>query len=1068
MMKLFARSNGILRSLALLAVTYVPCAAVSQTSPVPHDASPAVAGESRDAVLGAMQWRSIGPASVAGRIDDFAVLNANPNLMYVGTATGGVWKTIDGGIVWKPVFEHVGPMSIGAVAVSQRDSSTVWAGTGEANNRQSSSWGGGVYKSSDGGSTWAFMGLAETQHIGRIAIDPTNTDVVYVAALGHLWGANEDRGLYKTIDGGKTWKRVLFLNQDTGVVDVKLDPSNPSTLYAAAYERRRTVFGFNGGGPASALYKSTDGGASWARLTQGLPYADGGDTGRIGIAVYPRDSRIIYAEVQHEKGGLFRSDDAGVTWKKMSDVNPNAPYFSNFYIDPNNDLRIWVAALQGSGQIAGVALSEDGGKTFMPNRGVRVHPDFHAMWIDPADSGHMIIGVDGGMYVSRDLGNHWQHLNNIPIGQAYHVGFDMAQPYNVCAGFQDNGSAWGPSRTRGINGIHNGEWMDVLAGDGFTCQPDLDDANLIYVESQDGTLLRLNLTTHEWANVVPQPKPDDDPYRFEWNAPMIVSTHKTGRIYFGAQYLFRSDDRGDSWQRISPDLTTGVDRNKLPILGKTPPSPILSRNYGVEWYPTITRISESPVDETVVWAGAQDGSLQVTEDGGKTWHSVAATLPHSAQGLYVSGIDASHASRGGAYITLDGHNSDDFNSHVYFTPDFGKTWQSLTDGLPHSAGVTRVVREDPVNPNLLFLGTEFGAFLSLDRGHHWTLMTGSLPTVRVDDIRIQPREHDLILATYGRSLWILDDLMALENPGVTSEDGELDLFGIRKAISYRQIETTGAMDGDLPFEGENPAYGALINYRLKRATKEPVKIKVSDTAGNLVREFEGTGDAGINRVSWDLHYPTFVKPTAEQEWAVATGFFYQSVEGPLAEPGTYTVEVATGSDKVSTTVDVIDDPKVTISSQDRAARRQVIVRAYGLYKAGVDADKQFKAVKTNFTTVTEDLKKSGAAKASPALQASLDAFSKELDSLSPLFMTSRQDMAVKYVPPPVTQRIARVLFIVESYTAAPRKEDVDQLDDLVPVQEEALRKLRTLVDVDLVKLNAAMRDANILYIKSTE
>jgi photosystem II stability/assembly factor-like uncharacterized protein len=1036
-----------------------------------HDAGRAAAAESsagaKDPLLGDLAWRSIGPAAVGGRIDDFAVLDANPDMMYVGTATGGAWKTLDGGITWKPIFEHVGPMSIGAITVSQSDPSTVWIGTGEANNRQSSSWGAGVFKSTDGGSTWTFMGLAATQHIGRIVIDPRNTNVVYVAALGHLFGPNEERGLYKTTDGGKNWTRVLFINPDTGVVDVKLDPQSPDTIYAAAYERRRTAFGFNGGGPASALYKSTDGGETWKKLVNGLPYTDGGDTGRIGIAVYRRDPRIVYAEVQHAKGGLYRSDDSGETWRKMSAVDPNPAYFSNFYIDPNNDLRIWVAALQGSGQTAGVALSEDGGRTFMPNRGTQVHPDFHAMWIDPANSAHMIIGVDGGMYTSRDLGLSWQRLNEIPIGQAYQVGYDMAQPYHVCAGYQDNGTSWGPARTRSINGIQNSDWMDVLGGDGFHCQPDEDDSNLVYVESQDGTLLRLNLSTHEWANVVPQPKPDEKPYRFEWNAPMIVSSHKSGRIYFGAQFLFRSDDRGDRWTKISPDLTTGVDRNTLAILGKKPPAAVLARNYGVTWYPCITRISESPVDADVVWVGTEDGNVQVTADGGKTWKNVVDRLPAADRALYVSGLEASHAAKGAAYLVLDGHRSDDFAPHVYFTEDFGQTWRSVTGGLPHDAGVARVLREDPVNASLLFLGTEFGGYASLDRGEHWNLLTGKLPTVRVDDIQIQPREHDLILATYGRALWILDDISALEKPGTLSSDSKIELFAARPAYAFREIEMRGDMDGNLPFEGENPPYGALITYRLREKATQAVTVKITDNEGKVIQQFQGSGDAGFNRASWNLRYPTLAAPSPEQKWAMATGFFYKSVEGPVVEPGEYSIEVAIGDDHASTTVRVADDPAVAISAQDRKTRSEAIARTYALYKSAYEASVRFKAVKSSLATAEESLKGADAPKLPDAAKARLDDFSKKVDALAPLFLppSDPMNMPAKYVPPPLNERIARVLFIMESYSAAPRAADVEQAEALAPLETQAEHQLRELIEVDLVRLNQALHDANLTFVR---
>ncbi len=1060
------KTSSVLSSLLLLSLCSVPSFLEGQGTgssiAVQQDPAP-----TRDPLLGNLAWREIGPASVGGRIDDFAVLESNPDTMYVGSASGGAWKTLDGGLTWKPIFEHVGPMSIGAIAVSQSSPSIVWIGTGEANNRQSSSSGAGVYKSTDAGASWTLMGLPNSRHIGRILIDPRDPHIVYVAALGDLFGPSDERGLYKTTDGGTTWSRVLFINNDTGVVDVKQDLTNPDTLYASAYERRRTAFGFNGGGPSSALYKSTDAGATWKKLVNGLPYTDGGDTGRIGIAVYRRDPRIVYAEIQHAKGGLFRSDDAGETWRKMSDVNPNAPYFSNFYIDPNNDLRIWIAALQGSGELAGVTLSEDGGKTFVPNRGSQVHPDFHAMWIDPANSGHMIIGVDGGIYVSRDLGRHWEHLNHIPIGQAYQVGYDMAQPYHVCAGYQDNGSAWGPTRTRSINGIQNVDWMDILAGDGFHCQPDQEDPDLVFTESQEGTLLRLKLSTHEWANVVPQAKPGEPPYRWEWNAPIIVSTHKPHRLYFAAQYLFRSDDRGDSWTRISPDLTTDVDRNKLPILGKTPPTPILSKNYGVTWYPTITRIAESPLDPDVLWTGTEDGNLQVTRDGGKTWTNTVANLPAPIRGQYISGIEASKLGKGSAYVVIDGHRSADFFPHVLFTEDFGHTWRSISSGFPSNLGVVRVLREDPINPSLLFAGTEFGAYLSQDRGVHWSLLSGKLPTVRIDDIKIHPRDHDLILATHGRSLWVLDDLTPLESPEKSASAAGVTLFDSRPAISFRQIEIHAAMDADKPFLGDNPLYGALITYRLASKPKEPPVLRIFDAQHTLIQQFTGTADQGLNRVAWDLRYPTLVRATPEQQWAVATGFFYKSIQGPVVLPGDYTVELSLGSGAGATTltrpIHVSDDPNVTLSDADRTARQAAILRGFELYKTGHDADRRYAALKSALAAQTAAFKP----KEIPApIQTALDTFNKQLKDIEPLFMANPDPMNVPltYIPPPVTDRIARVVFIMENYTAAPRPQDTDQLDALIPIQKDALAKLQHLLDVDLVTLNHALHEANIPFL----
>jgi photosystem II stability/assembly factor-like uncharacterized protein len=1018
-----------------------------------------------DAILGDLHWREIGPAGVGGRIDDFAVLDANPDIMYVATASGGVWKTIDGGIIWKPIFEHIGPMSIGAVAVSQSNPAIVWAGTGEPNNRQSSSWGTGVYKSSDAGATWNYMGLPESHHVGRILIDPRNANTVYVAALGHLWGANEERGLYKTVDGGKTWARVLSIDSDTGVVDVKLDPQSPDTLYAAAYVRRRTPFGFNGGGPGSAIYKSNDAGASWKKLVNGLPYADGGDTGRIGLAVYRKNPKIVYAEVQHAKGGLYRSEDSGETWTKMSDVNPNPTYFSNFYIDPNNDLRIWVAALQGTGELAGVALSQDGGKTFIPSRGTKVHADFHAMWIDPANSDHAIIGVDGGMYSTRDMGLNWERLNQIAIGQAYQVGFDMAQPYHVCAGFQDNGTSYGPAVSRTVNGIHNSDWIDVLAGDGFHCQPDLADADLVYVESQDGTLLRLKLSTHEWANIVPQPKEGEEPFRFEWNAPMIISAHNPKRIFFGAQYLFQSEDRGETWRRISPDLTTGADRDKIAVLGKTPPQPILSRNYGVTWYPCITRISESPVDANVVWVGTQDGNLQVTRDGGKSWVNVADRIGNVPKGTYVSGLEASRLGAGAAYVVFDGHRSDDFRVHIYQTTDYGQTWKSVAGDLPKNA-VAHVMREDPINRNLLFAGTEFGAYVSMDQGKQWALLGGNLPTVRIDDIKIHPREHDLILGTHGRALWILDDITALEQPGAPSQDSSLELFDLRPTISYRQYEISSAQDGSKLFEAPNPPYGAVITYRLKQGSKEKVPITILDKQGNTILQFDGTQTEGLNRVNWNLRYKAIGEVTPEQRWAISEGFFYKVVDAPLVEPGVYSVQVGAGKGQVTKPVRVDDDPTITISEHDRAIRHEAIMRGYELYKTGSEGDKRFVALKASLTKAINSWKEKDAVPVPESVKKQADDLVKKLDGIAPLFTSSSDPLnpPIKRAPPPVTDRIAHALFNIEGFTGTPRQRDLDQLTELAVAQKDALDQLKRLIDVDLAKLNDGFRDAKVAFV----
>ncbi len=1021
-----------------------------------------------EAPLQHLQWRELGPAVMGGRIDDFAVVESHPDVMYVAAASGGIWRTRDGGITWAPIFEHLGPMSIGAIAVSQLDPSIVWAGTGEPNNRNTSSWGGGVFKSTDGGDTWTSVGLADTQHIGQIEIHPRDPNIVYVAALGHLWGPNSERGLYKTSDGGKTWKRVLAVNDDTGVVDVKLDPGSPDIVYAAAYQRRRADYGFNGGGPGSALYRSTDGGESWKKLTNGLPYGEGkGDTGRIGIAIYRKDPRIVYVEVEHPKtGGLFRSEDRGETWTRMSGVDPNPAYFSRFWIDPNNDLRIYIAALQSRGVMAGVTVSEDGGKTFQTGLGDSVHPDFHAMWIDPANSRHMIIGVDGGMYVSRNGGADWEHLNQIRIGQAYQVGYDMSRPYHVCAGFQDNGSMCGPVENRHVNGITNSDWMRVMAGDGFHTVPDRADPNLVYVEAQDGQLHRLDLTTHEWASITPVPKDGEPPYRFYWNAPVITSEHDPKTLYFGAQYLFKSTDRGDSWTVISPDLTTGVDRNTLPIMGVMPKDQTVSRGYGVTWYPCITRIGESPLDPNVVWVGTEDGNLQLTRDGGKTWKNVAADLRDVPKGTYVSGIEASHFEAGTAYVVFDAHRANDFTPHVLLTTNYGAAWATVSGGLPHD-GSAFVVREDPKNARVLFAGTEFGAYGSFDRGATWARFASNLPTVRVDDIQIHPRDRDLILATHGRSLWVLDDITPLEQL-TEAQHSDATLFDVRPAVSWRRFGPTNAQEGTKPFSGPNPPEGALISYYLKHPS-EHVEIAVTDREGEELARFKGTDHPGINRVNWDLRYSMPVQPTAEDRWAASEGFFSGSIHepGPFVEPGDYTVTLRAGGHELRKTVHVQDDPAITISAQDRSRRHEALMKAYELYKAVVADAQTVRDVHANLARVMDAWNGDAAVPVPQPVRDEAQAFSKSVDDLMLLFVGrqgSGLDVGTKYVPPPVPARVATVLHGFTSYTAAPRQQDLDTLAELTTVAHDASERLRRAVDVDLAKLNKALAAAGIPYI----
>jgi photosystem II stability/assembly factor-like uncharacterized protein len=1007
-----------------------------------------------------LKMRAIGPAIMMGRIDDLAVVESDPKTIYFGAATGGVWKTTDAGMTWKPLFDKEPNMSIGALAIAPSNPSVVWVGTGEANNRQSSSWGDGVYKSTDGGHTWSHMGLDDTQAIGRIVVDPTNPEVVYVAALGHLWGPNEERGLFKTTDGGKTWQKVLFINDDTGVSDVAIDPQSPNILYAAAYERRRTVWGFNGGGPGGGIYKTTDAGATWKKLTSGLPE---GDIGRIGLSVYRKDPNIVYAEVQAAKGGIFRSENKGLTWKKMSSTDPRPSYFSQIRVDPNNDLRIW---------LGGVALfySEDGGKSFSTQRSRQVHSDFHAIWIDPNNSNYMVVGCDGGVYVSRNGGKDWDHLNVVPLGQIYEVGYDNQHPYHVCAGFQDNAEWCGPSRTWFLRGIVNSDWHMVGGGDGFYVKPDPSDPDTVYTESQDGGLIRRNLRTNEARSIRPVPASSTaPPYRFNWNSPLIISSRNHNTIYYGGNYLFKSTDRGDTWTRLGPDLTNNVDRNTLPILGKLPSKDTLSLNDGVEWWPTITAISESPLDAQVLWVGTDDGNLQVTRDGGGHWSNVASRVPGVPKGTYVSRIVASKYAEGTAFVAFDGHRSNDFHVYLFKTTDYGQTWHSIANGLPDRAGTIHVIRQHPSDPNLLFAGAEFGAFFSVDGGEHWNRLGMGLPNVRVDDIEIQPRENDLIIGTHGRSIYILDDLTAIEqlNDKVLGED--LHVFPIRPAVSWRMYQNSW-FTGQQVFAGPNPPYGALIDFYLKSkpAKDEKVKITVLDSAGKVVREIDDAkAEAGINRTNWDLRYNPPVKPTAEQLEAQEQGFFFGGSRGPLVEPGAYTVKVSLGDNSQTQTVKVEEDPRIEITAAARTARHDAIMRLYDLYKTADHGQKLMVGLKKSLNDALAAWKKPDAPKIPDAIRKQAEELSKKVDALHGKFVSEGGFGAggpLHYTPPPLPMQIGRLMFQLEGYTGAPTTSENEQIADVSKQLTAATAALDKLVNTDLARLNKALNDAGVPHI----
>lgn len=891
-----------------------------------------------------LKWRAIGPAVMGGRIDDVAVVERNPSMVFVGAASGGLWKTISNGTTWEPIFDNQGVASIGDVAVFQADPDIVWVGTGEPNNRQSSTFGDGIYNSTDGGKTWKHMGLRDTQHIGRIVIDPVNPDVVYVAALGHLWGPNKERGLYKTTDGGLSWTNTLFINEDTGCVDVAMDPSNTDILYAAAYQRRRTAWGFNGGGPHSAIYKTVDGSKSWKKLTEGLP---SGATGRIGLNVYRRNPGIVYAIIENREGGIFRSADRGETWQRINPMNPRPMYYSQIHIDPNGDKRIYVLS-------SSFFVSDDGGKSFAdprsgrpgpntsmtPTYDVGVHGDHHALWINPADSNHLILGGDGGLYFSYDGTVSWDKINNIPLAQFYAIGVDMQKPYYIYGGLQDTHSWRGPSATRHHIGITNADWSQIDFGDGMYAQVDPTDQTTVYIEAQDGNIVRFNPITGDRKNIKPHPKQGEPAYRFNWTAPMQISPHNPKTLYLGGNRLFKTTDRGETWT-ASQDLTKAEDRDKLPIMGELPSREMLSRHDGVAAWGTLTTLAESPATAGVIWVGTDDGNVQVSRDWGTTWTNVADRIPGLPPKSYVSRVEPSYVSAGTAYASFDRHRDDDFKPYVFMTADFGQSWKAISGNLPQ-VGWVNVVKAHPKNPNFLIAGTETGLYLSLDTGTRWIQLKGNLPTVPVDDIVIHPRDNDLILGTHGRSIYVLDDMTPLSGLSNDVLNSDSHLFEPRAATTMLlwKNESYGAQR---VFIGLNPPQGAILNYYLKAAPAADVKLAILDAQGKSVRELSGTKNAGINRVVWDLR--------------LAPPEGVPGARGPFVLPGKYTVKLVAGGREMSRTLQLNADPLLPVSDADRRARLAFLSTMNGMQATIQSAGAAVSGISTQMTALQEHLKK---------------------------------------------------------------------------------------------------------------
>jgi len=897
------------------------------------------------ALYSGMRARSIGPAGMSGRIESIDAVTTTPEIMYVGAATGGLWKSTNSGITWKPMFDDEPVNSIGAVTIYQANPAIVWVGTGEGDPRNSAGVGNGVYKSLDGGESWTHMGLERTERIPKIVVNPTDPNVAYVAALGTMWGENPDRGVFRTVDGGKTWKKVLYVDEKTGCADLVMDPSNPNKLFAAMWEYRRWPWFFKSGGPGSGLYVTYDGGDTWKKITEkdGLPK---GDLGRIGLAIAKNNPSVVYALVEAKKSALCRSEDGGQTWRianQTTNIAHRPFYFEEIRVDPENENRLYSLYTE-------LVVSDDAGKTFTDlTPGNRVHSDHHALWIDPNDGKFLIDGDDGGVYISHDRGKTWRFVDNIPCGQFYHVSVDNAIPYNIYGGMQDNGSWRGPSDVWENNGIRNFEWNEIGFGDGFGALVDGSNPACGYSMSQGGYLMRYNLTTGQRKNIRPW-APDSVELRFNWNAGLAQDPFDAKTIYIGSQFLHKSTDRGDSWSIISPDLTTNdPEKQKQDQSGGLTPDVTEAENYT-----TIMTIAPSSVRQGVIWVGTDDGNVQVTQDGGKTWANVVDNVPDVPKNTWVPHIEASKFDAGAAYVVFDNHRRTDLKTYVFKTENYGKSWTSLTRKDPMAGsdrmwGYALTIVQDPVDKNLLFLGTEFGLYISFDDGREWMKFSNGFPTASTMALAIQPRESDLVIGTHGRAAYILDDIAPLRSFTRELFDETLHLFAIPSAYEHRIKQMDGYhFPGDAMFRGESKPYGALVTYivnppkeeRMRRSSDNEensgaempefrrstdsakVKIEILDSVGVVVRTMEGPAKKGINRVTWNLRRDGFRRPRMAAPGAEERRFVPL---GPEVLPGKYTVRIKLGKSIVTQGVEVLPDPRTNIPADARKQKYDLIM-----------------------------------------------------------------------------------------------------------------------------------------------
>jgi len=1004
-------------------------------------------GQSADKIgplIEKMTWRAIGPALMGGRTVDIEAVERTPWVIYAAVGPSGVWKSENNGVTWSPVFYKESSVSVGDIAVSQSHPDIIWAGTGEATCRNSVTIGDGIYKSSDGGKTWTNMGLKDTRHISRIVINRGDPNIVYAAAMGHLWGPNAERGLYKTTDGGRTWAKVLYINENTGFSDLAMDPTDSLVLYAASYEHRRLPYLYTSGGSGSGLYKTTDGGKTWRRLAKDLPE---GLMGRIGLDVARSVSGVVYALIEHREPGIWRSDDQGESWKRMCDpetcrrVNTRPFYYSQIRVDPSNDKVVYVLS-------TGLNVSLDMGQKFRAIGG-GIHSDHHALWIDPSNPLHLVEGNDGGIDISWDGGRAWLPVQSIDAAEVYQVGYDMRNPYYVYCGLQDNGSWAGPSATTDVSGITNDEWFSVGGGDGFFVKADPEDPNTIYSNFQMNNLSRTDLRILKSKSIRPAASLKEPPYRFNWNAPILLSPHDPKTIYAGGNFLFKSADRGNSWTIISPDLTTNNPKKQVDSGG-----PISMDNSGAEIHCTITTIAASPAEKDVIWCGTDDGLVHITRDGGKTWKNTTFAFPGLPANTWCSRLEASRFDAGTAYAAFDGHRQDDYAAYLFRTADYGQTWKQIKGNLPF--GWVHVIREDVRNKNLLFAGTEFGAFASLDKGETWFSLKGSnFPTAAVHDIAIHPRENDLIIGTHGRGIWILDDISYLQEMAPEILNTDAYLFSTRPVTAFN-LSAKRESFTKAPFSGVNPAFGAILTTYFKAKPKDRPKLSILNAAGDMYFESSLPTVEGIQRTLWNLQ---FVPKTGEGKRVPPSATAAALL--PLAAGGDYIVELSAGGQKIEKKLHISDDPRLTFAEEERNKQQEALAELLVVSKKLGLAVTAATNIRRQIGVLEADINKS-ALPAEPVSTA-WKAFSGDLAALEKEIIpkeigSTRNSWADTLRGGQFAQLILMLGISISGFPSAPTEQEMMQIREILGAVDGLVGRLNGLIRESIPALNSVLQE----------